>query len=114
MKKLTLVFVMLSLLLAACGSAVPTTAAPSLTPPPVAATSTNTEVPSPLPSETPTASPTPVYPTEGLGPSNFPTDVDPLTGLKVANPALLDRRPMLIKVQNLPRDSRPQWGLSAP
>jgi len=38
--------------------------------------------------------------------------VDPLTGLKVADPALLQRRPMLIKVSNLPRNVRPQWGLS--
>jgi hypothetical protein len=39
-------------------------------------------------------------------------DVDPLTGLKVANPALLERRPLAIKVSNLPRSVRPQWGLS--
>ena len=38
--------------------------------------------------------------------------MDPLTGLKVANPALLERRPMVIKVSNLPRNVRPQWGLS--
>jgi hypothetical protein len=49
---------------------------------------------------------------EGYGPSNFPADVDPLTGLKIANPSLLQRRPMLIKVSNLPRNVRPQWGLS--
>jgi hypothetical protein len=49
---------------------------------------------------------------EGYGPSNFPADVDPLTGLNVANPAVLDRRPMVIKVQNIPRTGRPQWGLS--
>ena len=49
---------------------------------------------------------------EGYGPTNFPADVDPLTGLKVADPAMLQRRPMVIKVQNLPRNGRPQWGLS--
>ena len=38
--------------------------------------------------------------------------MNPLTGLTVANPALLERRPMVIKVSNLPRDVRPQWGLS--
>jgi hypothetical protein len=38
--------------------------------------------------------------------------VDPLTGLPVSDPALLQRRPMLIKVSNLPRNVRPQWGLS--
>jgi hypothetical protein len=41
-----------------------------------------------------------------------PASINPLTGLVVANPALLDRRPMLIKVSNLPRSVRPQWGLS--
>jgi hypothetical protein len=30
----------------------------------------------------------------------------------VTDPTLLDRRPLLVKVTNLPRDSRPQWGLS--
>ncbi len=111
MKKLTLVLVFCALVLAACAPA--TTPAPSpTTPPTAAATSTVTETPTTAPTETATVSPTPAYPVEGLGPSNFPADVDPLTGLKVANPALLDRRPMLIKVQNLPRNSRPQWGLS--
>jgi hypothetical protein len=38
--------------------------------------------------------------------------VDPLTGLTVSDPALLQRRPLLIKVPNIPRNVRPQWGLS--
>lgn len=109
MKKLTLILVLLSVLLAACGSAA--TPAPTQSPT-VAIPPTETETPSPLPTETETLTPTPLYPVEGYGPANFPTDVDPLTGLKVANPALLDRRPMLIKVSNLPRNVRPQWGLS--
>jgi hypothetical protein len=41
-----------------------------------------------------------------------PLDIDPLTGLAVSDPALLDRRPLSIKVSNLPRSIRPQWGLS--
>ncbi len=61
---------------------------------------------------TATVSPTPAYPPEGYGPKNFPQDVDPLTGMKVTNTALLERRPIIIKVSNLPRDVRPQWGLS--
>ena len=39
-------------------------------------------------------------------------DVNPLTGLAVYDPAFLERRPILVKVQNVPRESRPQWGLS--
>jgi hypothetical protein len=52
------------------------------------------------------------YPAEGTGPSNFPLNVDALTGQDVSDPTLLDRRPMLIKVSNIPRSVRPQWGLS--
>jgi hypothetical protein len=49
---------------------------------------------------------------EGYGPGGFPANVNPLTGLVPADPALLDRRPMMVKVSNLPRTVRPQWGLS--
>lgn len=77
-----------------------------------------TIIPLPLPSETalpaqPNAylTPTPGYPEEGFGPADFPTDINPLTGLST-DPALLNRRPMLIKVSNLPREVRPQSGLS--
>ncbi len=47
----------------------------------------------------------------GVGPSNFPPGVNPLTGLTVSDPSLLERRPMVIKVTNFPRRVRPQWGL---
>jgi hypothetical protein len=107
MQKLFVIIVFLSVLLAACGAA--QTEAPTVT---ATGAPTITETPTPLPTDTPTIAPTLSYPPEGYGPSNFPSDVDPLTGLQVADPALLDRRPMLIKVQNLPRNSRPQWGLS--
>jgi hypothetical protein len=46
------------------------------------------------------------------GPSNFPPGINPLTGLAVEKPELLERRPMVIKVTNFPRQVRPQWGLS--
>jgi hypothetical protein len=77
-----------------------------------------TAIPSPLPSATAAPAltgayptPTPGYPEEGFGPVGFPADINPLTGLST-DPALLDRRPMLIKVSNLPREVRPQSGLS--
>jgi hypothetical protein len=77
-----------------------------------------TTTPFPLPSATTTPiqstvylTPTPGYPEEGFGPFNFPNDINPLTGMST-DPVLLDRRPMLIKVSNLPRDVRPQSGLS--
>jgi hypothetical protein len=108
MKKLFFAFLSLTVLLAACGPAVtvePTVTATATVPIPTV---------TPLPTDTPTPSPTstPSYPPEGYGPTNFPSDVDLLTGLPVADPVLLDRRPMLIKVSNIPRNNRPQWGLS--
>ncbi len=107
MKKLLYIFVSLSVVLTACGPAASATLpAPTGTPVASATPLPPTLTPSPEPS------PTPLYPSEGYGPSNFPSNVDPLTGLQVADPALLDRRPLLIKVSNLPRSVRPQWGLS--
>lgn len=41
-----------------------------------------------------------------------PQSVNPLTGLLVADAALLDRRPIAIKITNYPRYVRPQFGLS--
>ncbi|MCF6278260.1 MAG: DUF3048 domain-containing protein [Anaerolineales bacterium] len=66
----------------------------------------------PAATATPTQTPAPAYPAEGYGPSNFPSDINPLTGLQVADPQLLERRPIVIKVSNLPRIVRPQAGLS--
>jgi len=38
--------------------------------------------------------------------------VNPLTGLAPDAPELLDRRPIIIKIENLPRNNRPQFGLN--
>jgi hypothetical protein len=105
------VLVILTVALCACEQT--PTASPTISPTSIA-TEMVTVTPSPtlLPTITPSPKITPLYPVEGYGPSNFPADVDPLTGLPVADPALLIRRPMLIKVSNLPRNVRPQWGLS--
>jgi hypothetical protein len=83
----------------------------------------STVTPSPLPTDTTTPTFTPTVtetstPTEtptpaAYGPTNFPENIDPLTGLAVADPDLLDRRPVAIKVNIVPRSSnRPPWGLS--
>ena len=109
MKKFLIIFLILIVVLTGCGPA-PTAAPPSTAT--VVETPTLTETPTALPTDTPSLTPTQLYPQQGYGPSNFPSDVDPLTGLKVANPGLLNRRPMVIKVSNLPRNVRPQWGLS--
>ncbi len=47
-----------------------------------------------------------------LGLMQFAEDTNPLTGLSVEDPAMLDRRPVMIKVSNYPRSGRPHAGLS--
>ncbi len=78
-----------------------TAMAPTLPPP--------TETPTPTATSTPTPTPTMVT---SLGPDNFPADVNPLTGLQVENPSLLERRPVIVKVANYPAVGRPHAGLS--
>ncbi len=46
-----------------------------------------------------------------MGPDSYPAGVNPLTGLMVADPAVLNRRPLAIKVSNY-IGARPQAGLS--
>jgi hypothetical protein len=59
-----------------------------------------------------TAEPQPLL--QPADPANLVSEpeINPLTGLTVTTPALLDRRPVIVKVQNLPRP-RMQWGISA-
>ena len=87
---------------------------------PVDATSASGTEPAPGSTPEATLEPTGESPTESplapvvypVGPDNFSSDINPLTGLRVADPALLDRRPLAIKVSNFPRSARPQAGLS--
>ncbi len=132
MKKLQLIWISAVLLLSACGRAVvpaTTSVSPAKTSkPPVSLTQTRTPFQSvastktavPL-TETPTSVPftptvtltaAPSFPLAGRGPDAFAAGINPLTGLAVSNPALLDRRPIVVKVENLPRIHRPQWGVS--
>lgn len=97
---------------------------PTFTPVPVQPTSTHVPTATPTlmpePTEEPTATVTSVptstpEPTETPEPSATPwptldPNACPLTGLTVSDPALLERRPLAIKVQNAPL-SRPQFGL---
>lgn len=72
-------------------------------------TATSTSTPSATPTMTTTPTPTPVV----LGPSAFPADINPLTGLQVEKQETLQRPPVMVKVANFPRDGRPHAGLSA-
>jgi hypothetical protein len=63
------------------------------------------------PTRTPTQTPT-LWPGSGpIGGPDFPPDVNPLTGLKVSDPAVLERAPLAVKVSNAPPSVRPQAGL---
>jgi hypothetical protein len=61
---------------------------------------------------TPPPQPTPLPDIPGLiGPIDYPDDVNPLTGERVDDPAILNRRPLAVKVANTAR-VRPQAGLN--
>lgn len=68
----------------------------------------------PLPQPTETTVPTSTATIEPVhyGPDRFPKGINPFTGLKVDDPAILDRRPVMVKVTNFPPSGRPQFGLS--
>jgi hypothetical protein len=68
--------------------------------------------PTPTITLTPTITRTLVPVTYPVGPSDFPSDINPLTGLRVHDPEILNRRPLAVKVPNYPRTARPQTGLS--
>jgi hypothetical protein len=133
--KFVLLVMPVVIILSACGAkATPTAdalktteaqtleAAPSAT---LAATPTTLPTSTATITHTPTITPTPtntatavIVPTAtpaqlAYGPTNFPNNVDPLTGLVVTDPSLLARRPMMIKVANYPREGRPHAGLSS-
>ncbi len=74
---------------------------------------TSTVIPTPTSTSAPTATAVPVDVQIQVGPSNFPANVDPLTGLTVSDPTILNRRPVMVKVSNYPRTGRPHAGLSS-
>jgi hypothetical protein len=107
----------------AARSSIAPTAVPTPLPLPTATLSlvplTPTLLPSPTSPAATAAAPTTASATNSvtatpqeIGPGHYPPGVNPLTGLQVADLALLERRPLLVKVENLPREHRPQWGLS--
>jgi DUF3048 family protein len=75
---------------------------PSVTPSPTAIPPTATETP------VPTVTPRPT----DIGATPYPSGYDPLTGLTVDDPSVLDRRPLVTKVSNESPEVRPQSGLS--
>jgi len=61
-----------------------------------------------LPTVPPTDTPIPTIPPT----ATVPPVINPLTGLPQADPSLLERRPMAIKIANYTRYVRPQSGLT--
>ena len=119
MKKNVLIGAIMLLTLAACGKGdtqptitstlpqVPNTQTPSPIPPTETATATLEPTTTGTPEPTSTAQPV-IY-----GPTNFPDGINPLTGLQVADPDLLERRPIAVKINIVPRLLyRPPFGLS--
>jgi hypothetical protein len=83
---------------------------PTLAPPPVVVNESAETEPTKTPPPLPTATPVPLP--EGLiGPTNFPENVNPLTG-ETVDPAVLAQRPLAIKISNAPAIVRPQSGLN--
>lgn len=111
MKKWILLATTLILILTSCVNAVPT---PTSTP--TSAAAKKIVATQPLPTPTATITPTPQVMGEPIsyGPNteNFPTGINPLTGLPVADPALLDEPALLLSVPHFPTAARPQSGLS--
>jgi hypothetical protein len=95
-------------------SATPTpTVAPTRTlPPPVAITAQPTSTPEIVATVTLAPEPT-AEPVILLSKADFTDDIDPLTGERVDDPALLERLPLAIKISNAPAQwVRPQSGLN--
>lgn len=72
---------------------------------------THTLVPTALPTATRTPGPT-ITPAPATY-FYFEQGINPLTGLPVSDPANLNRRPVMVKVSNWPREGRPHAGLSS-
>jgi len=117
MRKVIMIGLMLALLVSACQTENPTLPTETATESAAIArpTATATQAPA-TPTAALTATPestaTATLVPEPVGPANFAAGVNPLTGLPVANPELLNRRPLAIKVQLFPRSGRPPYGLS--
>jgi hypothetical protein len=105
-------FIMGIFLLSACTMRGPLEATSTATATRTKSLSTATTIPSTTPRPTTTPSSIPTATPLVAGPEKYPEGMNPLTGLMVDNPDLLNRRPLMIKVSNFPREGRPHAGLS--
>jgi hypothetical protein len=115
-KRILFFLLIFTLGVSACQSAVPETSQVVLK---NIAAVTTTELPKALPDATqtnpapiPTNSAKPASVAIGPNPEDIPSGINPLTGLPVADPALLKLPAVLVSITNFPVSARPQAGLS--
>lgn len=101
----------------ACYSATPIreqTGLPATQEPPTIEPIIITKIPSTKPFPATEKPPQGVLPPVSYGPNqeDFPEDVNPLTGLPVADPSLLKQPALLLSITHFPPQARPQAGLS--
>ncbi|HQA69732.1 MAG TPA: DUF3048 C-terminal domain-containing protein [Aggregatilineales bacterium] len=105
---------LLAVLLTACAGPAEPTGPPTITP--VIPLPGTTQPPAVDPGAAPVATQPPAVeatPTPAtIGPETYPEGVNPLTGLAVPDPAVLERRPLLVKVSNESDQVRPWSGLA--
>lgn len=106
MRRNAIIAILSLILFASCNTDSPQT------PPP---TATRTEAPATITSTAPptlTATPQPHRAPVQLGPNqqDFPTGINPLTGLEVHDPSLLNLPAVLVSISNMPVTARPQAG----
>jgi hypothetical protein len=97
---------------AASQTPLPPTAAPTTTPEPTSTSQATAAATATEPANEPTATATATLIPGMIGPYDFPANVNPLTGLVVADSAILQRRPIAVKISNLDR-VRPQSGINS-
>jgi len=120
MRSTLIIFLIFSLILAGCNTSADSVSASGIpSPTPFQPGTDNAPdsiyagaAPTPLSLPTPTLPPSPTPTQIIILPTSTPVVLNPLTGAPVSDPALLNRRPMAIKVANYPRYIRPQSGLS--
>lgn len=110
LKRCLSLLALLAVLLSSCETTAPQPAAwsPLNT---VSATQAG-DLPTPLAANSALATETESPQIDLQGLPDLPADVNPLTGLRVADPTRLERRPLMVKVSNYPRTGRPHSGLS--
>lgn len=119
MRRFTLFWLFLGLLTAACAPAVPARETSTLTPAPASteiplltATASPTQTPAPTATIQPTPQPRLTALPSGPDAENFAPGINPLTGLRLQDPSMLNLPAVLVSISNSPVTARPQAGTS--